>query len=184
MLQALLEERFKLKIRRETREVPVYALTVAKNGPRLKPFQEGSCLVLDFSNPPAPPAPGQTPTPFCGLAMRRRTGPNLTWEVHGGSLDDLARALGVDTDRIVIDKTGIAGKFDFSMEFAPDESTPFLSGRGGGDPSFVSTAPSPDPSGGLSIFTAIQQQLGLKLESAKGPREFLVIDRVEKPSEN
>jgi hypothetical protein len=89
----------------------VYALTVAKSGAKLKPFQEGSCGVLDFSKPlPLPVGPGGKPTPFCGLAVRNRNGPNITWEVHGGSLDDLSRALGGDPDRIVINKTRIAGK--------------------------------------------------------------------------
>jgi uncharacterized protein (TIGR03435 family) len=183
MLQALLEDRFKLKIRRETREVPAYALTLAKNGPKLQPFQEGSCNAVDFSRPPDP---GQKPVPLCAVRWLSAIKPNsaVTWEVHGGSLDDFARALGGDLDRIVINKTGITGRFDFQMEFAPDETTAGLNSlRTPDGPLIPPTTPS-DPSGGPSIFTAIQQQLGLKLESAKGPREFLVIDRVEKPSEN
>jgi uncharacterized protein (TIGR03435 family) len=171
MLRALLEDRFKVKVHRETREVSVYSLTVAKSGPKLKPFQEGSCLVLDFSKPFALP---EKPIPFCGIPQRKRNGLNVTFEVHGGSLDDLSKALGTDLDRIVINRTAIAGKFDFHLEFAPDETTPTLK-------SWLAAA---DPSGGPSIFTAIQQQLGLKLESAKGPREFLVIDSIERPSEN
>jgi len=183
MLQALLEDRFKVKVHRETREVPVYSLTAMKS-PKLKPFEEGSCAVLDFSKPPVL-VPGEKPIPFCGLSMRRRKELNVTWEVHGGSLDDLARALGSDLDRIVINKTGITGKFDFYMEFVPDETTAGLNSLrvGGGEPAFPQPA-STDPPGGPSIFTAIQEQLGLKLESAKGPREFLVIDRVERPTEN
>jgi uncharacterized protein (TIGR03435 family) len=78
----------------------------------------------------------------------------------------------------VIDKTGITGKFNFRIEFASDEATPFFR-TAGGDPS----AAPPDPAG-PSIFTALQQQLGLKLERATGPVEFLVIDHVERPSEN
>jgi len=185
MLQALLEDRFKVKVRRESREVPAYALTVAKNGPKLQPFQEGSCAILDFSKPPAPPPPGEKPIPICGFALRKRSGTGVLWEVHGGTLDDLSSDLGGDLDRIVINKTGIAGKFDFHMEFAPDETTAGLNSLrvGGGEPAFPQPTAS-DPPGGPSIFTAIQEQLGLKLESAKGPREFLVIDRVEKPSEN
>jgi uncharacterized protein (TIGR03435 family) len=170
MLRALLEDRFKVKVHRETREVPVYSLTVAKNGPKLKAFQEGSCVILDSSKPALP----EKPIPFCGLAQRKRNGLTVTWQVHGGSLDDLSRALGSDLDRIVINRTAIAGKFDFHLEFAPDETTPVLK-------SWLAAA---DPSGGPSIFIAIQQQLGLKLESAKGPREFLVIDSIERPSEN
>ena len=100
----------------------------------------------------------------------------MTFEVHGGSLDDLSRALGTDLDRIVINRTAIAGKFDFHLEFAPDETTP----TGRNPPGFV---PSSEPAG-PSIFTAVQEQLGLKLDPAKGPGEFLVIAQVEKPKEN
>lgn len=185
MLQALLEDRFKLKVHRESREVPAYALTVAKNGPKFQAFQEGSCVILDFSKPPALPPPGEKPTPICGFSLRRRKGTSVSWEVHGATLDDLATALGGDLDRIVINKTGMAGKFDFHMEFAPDETTAGLNNLrvGGGEPAFPLPTAS-DPPGGPSIFTAIQEQLGLKLESAKGPREFVVIDSVMKPTEN
>lgn len=74
-------------------------------------------------------------------------------------------------DRLVVDKTGVTGKFDFHLEFAADQATPGLVAEAG------------DP-GGPSIFTAVQEQLGLKLEPTKGPGEFLVIEHVEKPSEN
>ncbi|HTB15849.1 MAG TPA: TIGR03435 family protein [Bryobacteraceae bacterium] len=181
MLQRLLEDRFKVKVHRESREVPAYALTVAKNGPKLQPFKEGSCTVLDFSKPlPIPP-----PDAFCAMAMRRRKASAVDWNVKGSTLDDFAMALGGDLDRIVINKTGIAGTFDFHLEFAPDESTRGLNNLrvGGGEPAFPQPTAS-DPPGGPSIFTAIQEQLGLKLESSKGPREFVVIDRAEKPSEN
>jgi len=183
MLQALLEDRFKVKVHRESREVPAYALTVAKNGPKLQPFQEGSCMVLDFSRPLAPPAPG---IPLCALAGRKGKASSIDWNVKGGTLDDFALALGGDLDRIVINKTGLAGKYDFHLEFAVDETTAGLNALRAGsaaEPAFPQPTAS-DPPGGPSIFTAIQEQLGLKLESAKGPREFVVIDRVEKPSEN
>jgi uncharacterized protein (TIGR03435 family) len=88
---------------------------------------------------------------------------NLTWDA---------------LDRPVIDKTGIAGKFNFRVEFAPDEATPFFRSAG------VDPAPAPSEPAGPSIFTALQQQLGLKLEPTRGPVEFLVIDHVERPSEN
>jgi uncharacterized protein (TIGR03435 family) len=79
--------------------------------------------------------------------------------------------------RTVIDNTGLKGHYDFTLKWTPDRSTPMLSGATGSD-----SAPLPDS--GPSIFTAIQEQLGLKLESQKGPVELLVIDHVEKPSEN
>jgi uncharacterized protein (TIGR03435 family) len=81
-------------------------------------------------------------------------------------------------DRPAIDKTGIAGKFNFHLEFAPDEAAPNLRSAG------VDPAAAPLDTAGPSVFTALQQQLGLKLERATGPIEFLIIDHVEKPSEN
>jgi bla regulator protein blaR1 len=187
MLQALLEDRFKLKIRRESREVPAYALTAGKGVPKLKPFQEGSCVNVEFGRLPGPGPDGNLPA-LCNFRSMRRglNDAQSTWEVKGASLDEFARSLGDDMDRIVINKTGIAGKFDFHIEFIADESMPSVMNAlrqraaQNGEPAIVAA----DPSGGLSIFTAIQQQLGIKLEPSKGPRDFLVIDRVEKPTEN
>lgn len=174
MLQALLEDRFKLKIHRETREVPVYELTVAKGGPKLAPSKatsrEGSCTPADAAQP-GPPSQGKWPK--CGLLLIRTQGPNVTLEPPGISLDAFAtNVLPTLLDRPVINKTGVAGLFDIHVEFAVDESTPGLR-----------LAPSDQPPE-ASIFTAIQEQMGLKLESAKGPGQFLIIDSVERPSEN
>jgi uncharacterized protein (TIGR03435 family) len=185
MLKALLEDRFKLKMRRESREVPVYNLTVAKNGPKLQPAAEGSCVALEAFDFARVPAPGQKLPPICGGRMLSKIKtPSLTWEVRGGTLDDLARVLGNDLDRIVINKTGITGKFDFQMEFAADETTVGLNSLQTADGPLIPAALPSDPPGGPSIFSAIQGQLGLKLESAKGPREFLVIERAERPTGN
>jgi uncharacterized protein (TIGR03435 family) len=85
--------------------------------------------------------------------------------------------------RTVLDKTGLKGNYDFTLEWTPDQSQPaMLMGPEGGKPG-TDNAPPPESSG-PSLFTAIQEQLGLKLESTKGPVEILVIDHVEKPSEN
>ena len=105
----------------------------------------------------------------------------MTLQAQGTTLDGFSRLLHLVLDRPVVDKTGIKARFDFYLEFAEDETTPKLALPPGGDPGVPAAAPS-DP-GAPSIFTAIQQ-LGLKLEPAKGPREFLVIDHVERPSEN
>jgi bla regulator protein blaR1 len=174
MLQTLLEDRFKLKIHRETREIPVYALAVAKSGLKLQRAEGGSCTPRDLTKSPQPrPQPGQRP--FCGSArLAARKGPNFTWEMHAMSLDEFSKWLNLGLDRLVIDKTGITERFDFRLEFASDETTPGLL-PGGGD--------SGDPPG-PSIFTALQQQLGLKLEPAKGPGGLLAIDHVERPSGN
>lgn len=165
MLRTLLEDRFRLKIHHETREVPVYALTVAKGGGTLQPSGEGSCIAPDFTTPLEP---GQKP---CGVPLTGIKGPNLTTEMVA-SLDAFSKVLGVTVGRPVIDKTGITGIFDLRLEFAIDEATPGI------HPALSDEPPGP------SIFTALQQQLGLKLVSAKGPGEFLIIDHVEKPSEN
>jgi bla regulator protein BlaR1 len=173
MLQALLEDRFKLKIHRETREIPVYALTVAKSGSKLKPFKEGSCTSMPLTFPPAALAPGQR---YC-KAMVGLIKPAV--EAEGSTLAEFSKLLELILDRPVMDTTGIMGRFDIHLEFAPDESTPrLLPARGDAAGATLS-----DPAG-APIFTAIQEQLGLKLVPAKGPGEFLVIDRVERPSEN
>jgi bla regulator protein BlaR1 len=182
MLQALLEDRFKLKVHRETREVPVYALTVAKSGLKLQQWQEGSCTPIDHMNPlpppdftkPPPPPPPKGTKPYCGGRWGRK-GTNVTWDVQGTTLDELSDNLGVRLDRRIIDRTEVTGRFDFHLEFGPDQATPRLLAMSG-DPD--------DPSGGPSIFAAVQQQLGLKLDPAKGPGEVLIIDHVERPTEN
>jgi uncharacterized protein (TIGR03435 family) len=171
MLQVFLEDRFKLKLHRESRETAVYALTLAKSGPKLKPFREGSCIPLDV-NDIGPRAQGQPPRCRSGFRPDGLTG-NTTLQAQAMSLDEFSKFLGIALDRRVIDKTSMQGIFDFRIEFMPDESTPMLFGRG-----YVGSP------GGLSIFSAIQEQLGLKLEKDKGPVEFLVIDHIERPSEN
>jgi uncharacterized protein (TIGR03435 family) len=172
MLQALLEERFKLRIYRETKEVPVYDLTVGKSGPKLQAFKEGSCVPND---PEKPATPGQKRPILCGSYSLGLKGANLTLDVHKRSTTEFSRQLHLD--RPVIDKTGIAGLFDFHLEFAPDGTT------AGFFPPGFPIVPS-DSADGPSIFTAVQEQLGLKLEAAKSPGEFLVIESVERPSEN
>jgi len=173
MLQALLEERFKLRVHRETREVSVYRLTVAKGGLKLRRVEEGSCTPHDYAALLLSPEPGQKP--ICGNGGFGRRGNLVVAEIPGISIDEFSKRLTFRLDRPVIDKTGVTGLFDFHLEFAPDMSTPQLLGQPA-DPS--------EPAAGQSIFTAIQKQLGLRLESAKGPREFLVVDSAEKPSEN
>jgi bla regulator protein blaR1 len=177
MLQTLLEDRFHLRVHRATREIPVYALTLAKKGPRLQPFQEGSCVPLDFTKPRWHAAgPGQK---NCNAYLGTGKGGSRRLDAEGMTLDEFSRFISFGLDRPVLDKTGIAGRFLFHLEFAPDEAlTPSL--RNGGD----AAPPTVDPAGAPSLFTAIQEQLGLKLDSAKGPGTILVVDHVEKPSQN
>ncbi len=174
MMRALLEDRFKLKIHRESKEMAVYALTVAKGGPKLQPFKEGSCWKpLGDAEVRSGPPPGLQ---MCRMPVPESKGPNVTLDAQGMGLFEFSVWFGLD--RRVIDKTGLVGLFNLHLEFAPDQSTP------GMGPLLDPLAAPLDPTGGTSIFTAIQEQLGLKLEPAKGPGEFLVIDSVERPSEN
>jgi bla regulator protein BlaR1 len=173
MLQALLEDRFKLKVHSETREVPVYALTVSKGGFKLPRVAEGSCIPPDPNVFPQPPAPPGRKNCF-NTGVGARKGPNTLLNQDETTIDGFAKLLGLVLDRPVIDHTGIAGKYDFHLAFAIDETIHGVADFG---------PPSDDPPA-PSVFTVVQEQLGLKLEPAKGPREFLVIDQVERPSEN
>jgi uncharacterized protein (TIGR03435 family) len=174
MLQRLLEERFHLKIRRVAEEAPMYALTVAKSGFKLKPMQEGDCIP---DGPPEWPAGGR---PACNWTGWDVNGPNRRLLLGGVTLNVLARDFGqLILDRNVIDRTGITGKFVFRLEYSPDENTRCIFP---GRPCPVDTNSDIPPA--ATIFTALEQQLGLKLEPIKGPREHIVIDHVEPPSEN
>jgi bla regulator protein BlaR1 len=170
MLQALLEDRFALKIHPETREGRAYLMTVAKGGPKLPAFQ-GGCTPMDLLHVPA--AGMSTIQNVCGVSSQSK-GANVTLDIPGMDLDSFARAIarGGGFDGPVLNKTGLTGYFHFHLEF--------LSNSKPGDPGFTATDDLPFP----SIFTAMQQQLGLKVEAGQGPREFLVVDHLEKPSEN
>lgn len=173
MLQALLEDRFKLKVHREAREVPVYALTVTKGGPKLQ-VADASCIPPDYSAYPMPALPAGKR--YCNRGgVGGRTGPNTTLNAEPATIDEFCKLLGLVLDRPVIDKSGLTGKYNFHLSFLIDETTPgVLTGFG----------PPSEDAPAASIFTVVQEQLGLKLEPTKGPREFLVIDHVERPSEN
>jgi bla regulator protein blaR1 len=169
MLQALLEDRFALKIRRETREGRVYLMTVAKGGPKLQPFQ-GGCTPVDIVHLAASMSTNRNPCRGSGQSK----GPNKTIDIPGLDLDSFALAITRDGgfDGPVLNKTGLTGYFHIHLEF--------LSNGRPGDAASASADDPPFP----SIFTAMPQQLGLKVEAGKGPREFLVVDHLEKPSEN
>jgi len=166
ILKGLLEDRFRLKVHRETKEGPVYVLTVAKGGPKLPP---SNCVVVDPARIPAPPREvcrankggGGVSNRVLNIAGLRIDEPNAA----GVTVPGLTFYFSSILERTIIDKTGLTGRFDIHLEFAGD-----------------SNAPSDDAA--PSIFTAVQEQLGLKLESGKGPVETLVIDNVERPSAN
>jgi len=149
MLRSLLTDRFQLKIHRETRELPVYVLTVGKSGPKMKPRTEGD-------------GGEGTRLTFQGTTA---TGRNVAPEVFAEELQAMA------LDRPVLDKTGLAGKFDFNLRWRPEPASG-KGASGSGDPN--------DP----DIFTAIQEQLGLKLEPRREQAEAIVVDAAEKPSAN
>jgi len=166
MLQAILEDRFKLRIRRQTREIPVYVLTVAADGPKLQPFTEGTCTsTLDHPASPIPEQSKQRCQQF-GMVWNGR----YKMDAQGISVEQFSRTfLSASLGRPVIYKTGVGGYFDFHLEWAAPSLT---------------AAPDAVPDASLpSVFT-VMGQLGLKLESTKGTGEFLVIDSVERPTEN
>jgi uncharacterized protein (TIGR03435 family) len=177
MMQALLEDRFKLKIHRETKKVPLFELRVAKGGPRLQAARKGTCIAVDFEHPAVPGRPSR---PGCGL-FGPSAGDGV--DTYGQTMAGLCMQLSASLDRDVIDKTGIAGTFDIHLDLSMRDLFPGFHGDsvgGSDDPAAVQLTPT-DPTG--SIFAALRK-LGLKLEPGKGAAELLVIDHVERPSEN
>ena len=157
MLAALIEDRFQIKLHRETKEMPVYTLVAGKNGPKLQ-------------------ANAGEPGPRMQMGRGQLIGKKVPMTM-------LVQQLSQQLGRPVVDKTDLKGEYDFKLVWTPQP------GEGGamfappGGPGGPEGPPLSDPDG-PSIFSAIQEQLGLKLESEKGPVEILVLDRVEKPTEN
>jgi uncharacterized protein (TIGR03435 family) len=182
MLQTLLAERFQLSLHRETRELPIFVLSAAKGGIKAsQPPADSVCPPVDAAPAPQPRAPG-SPGPLpCGMVRIFLGTVGIRMEGTRIPMAELVRTLAGVMGRPVIDKTGYTGQFEISAEFQPDESTAELPPRPGGP--LNPDAAHPD-SNVPSIFAAIQEQFGLKLESAKGPVEVLVIDRLERPTAN
>jgi uncharacterized protein (TIGR03435 family) len=148
MMQAILEDRFKLKIHRETRQGPVYELALGKSSPKLKPFQDGISTPL-LGGHPLPPLPsGQH---YCRNIMS----PRGSVDFEGGTLSMFSGLLGLILDRPVIDQTGITNYFEIHLAFSPDDSAP--SRLPTTDPGSPATVTAPDAPG---IFQAVQEQLG------------------------
>jgi uncharacterized protein (TIGR03435 family) len=170
MLQTLLADRFRLELRKETKEVPVYALLIAKNGPKLEAPVGKGCFDPHAGVPPPTTGIGEPPARPCGGFNM------LPGQMFGAKVPmwrfamNLSRFLG----RPVLNKTGLDGPYDITLHWNPNET----------QSSAASTEPPPSDSPGPSIFTAVQEQLGLRLESQKGPVEFFVIDHAEKPDAN
>ena len=185
MLQRLLEDRFQVKVHKESRDVPVYTLTVAKSGLKLQASKPGSCTPMDMNNLPRNTIkPGDPMPKYCGGGGMRTNGAIWTADWYGVTMAEFAgRMLENDVDRPIIDRTGLTGRFDVHLEFARDNARSGPVRLNGADSPGLPPS-SPDRAAGPSIFTALQEQLGLKLSAEKGPVDVLVIDHVEKPSAN
>jgi len=168
MIQSLLEDRFQLKLHKETREeVPVFALVIDKGGAKLEASVEGR-----------PGPDGMRPG---SMRTRPLTGqPGLEILGSGVNIAVLAGMIAVQVGRPVIDKTNLSGMFDFSLKVLPQPRVPALPEPGGGQP----LASDPVLQANPAIARALQEQLGLRLDSTRGAVEFLIIDSVQKPSEN
>jgi uncharacterized protein (TIGR03435 family) len=172
MLQALLAERFQLLIHRETREMPGYVLRVGKNGPKLSAAGESGCFDAGAGVPPPAPQPRQPPFRPCGgfnLARDRMDGAKVT-------MARLASVLSRVLGRSVVDRTGLDGIYDVSLRWTADETQGFLAP--------VEPVAAIADGSGISLFSALSEQLGLRLEAQKGPVEVIAIDRALRPSEN
>jgi uncharacterized protein (TIGR03435 family) len=160
MLQKLLAERFNLAVHFETKTLPVYDLVIATGGPKFKPAAP---------DPPAPSPdadPSDHPKPRGGLSMGKGM-----LKLQDMPFSSFVSQLGYAVDREVIDKTGLVGKYNIDLKWTPDD-------RPGSESGLTDQDAEPH------LFTALQEQLGLKLESAKGPVQTLIIDRAEMPSAN
>jgi uncharacterized protein (TIGR03435 family) len=156
LLRALLQDRFQLVVRQETREMPVYELVLARKdgklGPKMTPT---TCPIYDAEHPASN---RKQQDALCGGSSSGRA----MIRAKGGELPNLVVTLSQRLERTVIDKTGLKGKFDITLDWSADQ---------GAD-------------GAPTIFTALEEQLGLKLVSSKGPVEMLVVERAEKPAAN
>jgi len=189
MLRRLLADTFQLVLRHETRQLPIYAIVLVKSdgtlGPNLRPSTPECIAAADALHsgkaplPPAllvprtgPPEPSQVP---CGAISAR---PQGTMTARAATMADMARGmLGPMLGRVVVDRTGLTGYYDFDLEYAPAVPP--------GPPPTPAPAPAygrPAPSIGPAFFKALQEQLGLQLDDQTGPVDNLVIDHVEKPA--
>lgn len=159
MLRGLLSDRFNLTFHRESKTMPVYELVVANSGPKMK-------------SSGGPPPDGRPALIFTLFPERRARLP-----VRDATMAEFASLLPHGAvDRPVVDKTGLTGRYDFVLEWAPDE--------GDFDGMMRARPPLPDDAAEPGLFEAMQRQLGLKLIATKGPIETMVLDRVERPSDN
>jgi uncharacterized protein (TIGR03435 family) len=174
MVQSLLADRFGLVVSRPTKEAPIYALSVAKGGTKLTlsksaPLPDGfpAAGAIQLPSPNGKPSDMPSGTMMMGPGRFTANGVSISALISGLSLQPEF------SDRVIVDQTGLAGKYDISLQWTPANPMPSLNPN----------APAPDPNG-PSLSTALAEQLGLHLESSKGPVEMLVIEKIERPSEN
>jgi uncharacterized protein (TIGR03435 family) len=185
MLQSLLADRFKLVVHHETKQGPVYALVLlktGKTGPQLQPdADDGSCSTTSTQPPPLAGSATDFPTTCAGVVGMPASAPGrVRLGARSMTIGQIASFLPITSlkvntgmDRPVLDHTGLTGKYDFSLEFTPQLNGPVPAGA-----DFQ-----PDPSG-PTFLEALQEQLGLKLESQTGPVNVFVVDHAEEPSPN
>jgi uncharacterized protein (TIGR03435 family) len=186
MLQTLLEERLKLSVHTEARDTSVYIMTVARQDSRLK---RSSCTPVDWDHPFPEPGAGVEPPPQktiqelmsgevqCKGGRFRPDGPNIIMDLRGIGMDSFAATtLSGRLGRPVIDKTGLTGLFDIHLEYSQHFAAEGALGRD--VPTTPDVPPKPD------LMSALQAQLGLKLTSGVAPLDVIIIDHVERPSEN
>jgi uncharacterized protein (TIGR03435 family) len=174
MLRGLLTDRFKLAVHREKRELPIYALTLANRDGKFGPNLHNS--EVDCQANAARPGDAaaqdraqQDPSKRCMILPLFNFG---KFQARGLHMENIASALNNVVDRTIVDKTGLSGGFDLDLTWMPDSLQPVTAGPAG--------APRADT--GPSLFTALQEQLGLKLNPERGQLEVLVIDHVERPT--
>jgi uncharacterized protein (TIGR03435 family) len=180
MLKSLLADRFKLVAHIEKKEMPIYALIPARSDGRLGPQLKAStidCTAVNASRrggPPPSPPDFNGPAPQCGMMVR----PGGV-KAGGVPINQILQLLSQNVQRIVVDRTGLTGTYDIDLTWTPEQ---IPQARGDAPPGAPALPPI-DPNG-PSLFTALQEQLGLKLDSTRGPVDVLVVDKVERPTED
>ena len=176
MLIPVLQERFNLKYHHETRELPMYALVVAKGGPK-----------LTESKTPPPPVPSDAPNlpgaPKTPMQVGRMMMDPGRIEAQGSPMAMLVHLLAPQLGHTVVDKTGLTGRYDYTLQWTPDNAPPPMIGGPGG-PGGSARSEAANDAAPVSLFTAIQEQLGLRLEAEKGNVDVIVIDHLDLPSPN
>ena len=176
MLLGLLRERFHLQIHTEPRNTPVFLLTVVDRAHTVKPADINACVVRNLSTFPSPSSVSRE----CGTTSLNGRGGMRLVDSYSVPMASFAAALSSLVDRPIVDRTGMTGNYDIHLEFAK-ESTSSVPVTLNGEPS---SSPDPGDSGMVSIFTAVQKQLGLKLLASIAPLDVIVVDHIDEATEN